>query len=81
MAYESQFSWRKIRSFFGVALLVLAGIVGLSHGIGLISASKVAGGIFAIIGGICGFAGAVLLYRNYNKHSKEHNNQKPNYKR
>lgn len=78
MAYESQFSWRKILSFFGVALLVLGGIVGLSQGIGLITSSKIAGGIFAIIGGLAGFVGAVLLYRNYNKFSRENNNQKPN---
>lgn len=81
MAYESQFSWRKILSFFGVALLALGGIVGLSQGIGLICSARIAGGIFSIIGGILAFVCAVLLYRNYDKYSREHNNQKPNYTR
>lgn len=81
MAYEAQFSWRKILSFFGVAILAFCGIIGLAGGINLIVGGKVAGGIFAILSGICGFVSAVLLYRNYNKYSKENNNQKPNYTR
>lgn len=81
MAYESQFSWRKILSFFGVALLALLGIVGLSQGITLITESKVVGGIFAILGGVAAYVVAYLIYRKYNKYSEENNNQKPNYKR
>lgn len=81
MAYEAQFSWRKILSFFGVAILALAGIVALSQGIRLITISRVFYGILAIIGGVCAYGGAYLLYRNYNKYSEKNNNPKPNYKR
>lgn len=81
MAYEAQFSWRKILSFFGVGILTLIGIFGISNGITFLVESKIVGGIFAIFGSICSFVAAILLYKNYNKYSKEHNNQKPNYTR
>lgn len=81
MSYEAQFSWRKILSFFGVAILVLAGIIGISQGIRLVVADTILLGILPIIGGVSAIAGAVLLYRSYNKYSEKNNNQKPNYKR
>ena len=81
MANEAQFSWRKLLSFFGVGILAFLGILGLSKGIGLIVASHIVGGIFAIIGGVGAFVCAVLLYKNYEKYSAEHNNDKPHYTR
>ena len=81
MASEAQFSWRKILSFFGVAILAFLGIVGVSQGIGLITAGRIVGGLLAIVAGACAFVFAFLLYKSYEKYSKEHNNQKPNYTR
>ena len=81
MASEAHFSWRKIISFFGVAILAFLGFVGISQGLGLIIASRVIGGILTIVAGACAFVVAFLLYKSYEKYSKEHNNQKPNYTR
>ena len=81
MASEAQFSWRKILSFFGVALLVFVGIVTLSSGISLITLGRAFNGAATLLGGLCAFACAVLLYKDYERYSKKNRNDKPNYTR
>lgn len=81
MASESDFSWRKILSFFGAALLVFIGIATISSGIKLITIHMGFNGVMTILGGLASIAWAVYLYKSYNKYSAENNNPKPNYKR
>lgn len=78
---HSDFSWRKIFSFFGAALLVLVAFVAIALGGNLISNGQFFyGGMSCLAGGACGTL-AVKLYLNYQKWANEQNNNKPNYTR
>ena len=66
---ESDFSWFKLASFFGVAILALLCFVAIGSGITLITESKLFGGIAAVVGGVLCGAGAVWTYINYQKKS------------
>ena len=79
---HSDFSWRKIFSFFGAALLVLVAFVAIALGGNLISNGQFFyGGMSCLAGGACGTL-AVGLYQNYQKWADEQNrNNKPNYTR
>lgn len=79
---HSDFSWRKIFSFFGAALLVLVAFVAIALGGNLISNGQFFyGGMSCLAGGACGTL-AVNLYQNYQKWADEQNkNNRPNYTR
>lgn len=79
---HSDFSWRKIFSFFGTALLVLVAFVAIALGGNLIYGGQTFYGVMSLVaGGACGTL-AVLLYLNYQKWADEKNrNNKPNYTR
>lgn len=62
---ESTFTWRKILSFFGVAILAFIAMVACGAGGYLISKGQAFYGVFSVLGGLCATAGAVLLYKNY----------------
>lgn len=78
---HSDFSWRKIFSFFGAALLVLVAFVAIALGGNLIYGGQTFYGVMSLVaGGACGFV-AARLYLNYQKWANEQNNNKPNYTR
>lgn len=68
---ESNFSWFKIASFFGVAILILVCFVAMAAGVNLIYVGDGIHGVACILGAIaCGFC-AFLVYKNYQKKSVE----------
>ena len=79
---HSDFSWRKIFSFFGAGLLILVAFVAIALGGNLISYGQFFyGGMSCLAGGACGTL-AVRLYQNYQKWADEQNkNNRPNYTR
>jgi hypothetical protein len=81
MPTESQFSWRKILSFFGVGLLAFVTFVTIAAGIKLCADNSAFYGVVTILSGVGSGAWAVYLYRDYNRWSAENNNPKPNYTR
>ena len=64
---ESDFSWFKLLSFFGAAVLAFACFVVIAGGITLITKGEAFNGVFTIIAGLVLGAGAVWVYRNYQK--------------
>ena len=79
---ESDFSWRKILSFFGAGILVFIAFVTVAAGIKLIILHHSFYGVITIISGLVAAADVVLIYRNYEKRSAEQaKNEKPNYQR
>lgn len=64
---HSDFSWRKIFSFIGAAVLVFVAFVTISTGANLIYEGGIFNGIMTILGGASSIALAVVLYRNYTK--------------
>lgn len=69
---EADFSWNKILSFFGVAILAFIGIVNLGLCGLLLSEGRVFYAIFAMLGGFCAWAIAVALYKRYENRDKSH---------
>lgn len=79
---ESDFSWRKILSFFGAGILVFIAFVTVASGIKLITLHHGFNGVITIISGLVAATDAVLIYKNYEKKSAEQaKNEKPNYQR
>lgn len=79
---HSDFSWRKIFSFFGAALLVLVAFVAIALGGNLISNGQFFYGAMSLVAGVVSASLAVIVYRNYQKWADEQNrNNKPNYTR
>jgi len=78
---HSDFSWRKIFSFIGTALLVLVAFVAFALGGNLIYGGQTFYGVMSLVaGGACGTL-AVLLYLNYQKWAdKNLASRKPTYK-
>ena len=64
---ESDFSWFKLASFFGAAILAFACFVVIAGGVTLITKGEPFNGAFTIIAGLLLGAGAVWVYRNYQK--------------
>lgn len=64
---ESDFSWFKLASFFGVAILMFACFVVIAGGITLCTKGEAFNGGFIIVAGLLLGAGAVWVYRNYQK--------------
>ena len=68
---HSDFSWRKIFSFFGAGLLIFVAFAAMATGINLMYEGVTFYGIMATIGGVASGTLAVLLYRNYTKWADE----------
>jgi hypothetical protein len=68
---ESDFSWNKFATFFGVALLVFLCFVVVAGGIYLIRGGNPFHGVLTIVAGVLCGAAAVILYRRYQKKSRE----------
>lgn len=66
---HSDFSWRKILSFIGAAVLVFVAFVTISSGITIAVDGLVFNGIVTCIGGASALALAVILYKDYQKWS------------
>lgn len=64
---ESDFSWFKLASFFGVALLAFSCFVVIAGGITLCTKGEAFNGGFTIVAGVLLGAAAVWVYRNYQK--------------
>ena len=73
---ESDFSWFKLASFFGVAILMFACFVVIAGGITLITKDEAFNGAFTIVAGLLLGAGAVWVYRNYQKKTTPTNKKK-----
>lgn len=73
---ESDFSWFKLASFFGVAILMFACFVVIAGGVTLITKGEPFNGVFTIIAGLLLGAGAVWVYRNYQKKTTPTNKKK-----
>lgn len=67
---ESDFSWFKILSFFGVALLTFLCFVVIAGGIYLIIGGKAFHGVAVIVSGVLCGGLAVWVYRNYQKKTR-----------
>jgi len=64
---ESDFTWLKIASFFGAAILLFICFVTVASGFLLINTEHEFNGVITIASGVvCGIA-AVLTYLNYQK--------------
>ena len=64
---HSDFSWRKIFSFFGAGLLILVAFVSLAIGGNLCYAGQAFYGVMSILAGAVSASLAVIVYRNYQK--------------
>lgn len=79
---HSDFSWRKIFSFFGAGLLILVAFVSLAIGGNLCYDGNTFYGVMSILAGAVSASLAVIVYRNYQKWADEQNkNNRPNYTR
>lgn len=68
---ESQFSWFKVASFVGATLLAVICFVAVAAGFKLISGEEDFYGIICVIAGLLSGCGAVMVYNNYQKKSRE----------
>ena len=68
---ESQFSWFKVASFVGALVLVVICFVAIAAGFKLISGEEDFYGIICVIAGLLSGCGAVMVYNNYQKKSRE----------
>lgn len=68
---HTEFSWRKIFSFFGAGLLVLVAFVSLATGGNLLNMEQPFYGTMSLAAGVVCFALAVVIYRNYQKWDNE----------
>ena len=66
---ESEFSWLKMASFFGVALLIVVCFIMLGFGINAICGDDAFHGIISVFASIVCGAGAVIVYKYYQKKS------------
>lgn len=64
---ECDFSWFKVLSFFGATALAVLCFILLGFGIGNITVH----GVACVIAGVLSGIAAVLVYRNYQKKSRE----------
>ena len=68
---ESDFSWLKIASFFGAAILIVMCFVMLGFGINAICGDDAFHGVISIFAALVCGAGAVIVYKYYQKKSIE----------
>ena len=66
---ESDFSWLKLLSFFGVGILAFLCFAVIASGIMFITMDKTFNGVVVILAGIVCGACTVLLYNYYQKKS------------
>lgn len=67
----SEFSWLKIASFIGALLLVIVCIITLATGISIISEDSIFRGVVCTISAFINGYGAVQVYKNYQKKSRQ----------
>lgn len=68
---ESNFSWLKMTSFFGVALLIVVCFIMLGFGINAICGDDAFHGIISVFAALVCGADAVIVYKYYQKKSIE----------
>jgi hypothetical protein len=64
---EANFSWFKLASFVGATILLALAFVSIGTGIGMITDGEAFRGIVGIIDGLLCGAGAVIVYKNYQR--------------
>ena len=78
---HSDFSWRKIFSFFGAGLLVLVAFVSLAVGGNLLYGGEFFYGVMSLAAGAVSIVLAVIIYRNYTKWADENLTAKNPYRK
>lgn len=68
---ESEFSWLKMASFFGAAVLLVVCFVAIATGITFFTENNAFKGVVSIIAGLMCGAGSILVYKYYQKKSLE----------
>ena len=68
---ESQFSWFKVASFVGATLLAVICFVAVAAGFNLYTMGQSFYGIMCVVAGFLSGAFAVMVYKNYQKKSRE----------
>lgn len=68
---ESQFSWFKLASFVGATLLAVICFVAVAAGFNLYHEGQSFYGIMCVVAGFLSGAFAVMVYKNYQKKSRE----------
>jgi uncharacterized membrane-anchored protein len=68
---ESEFSWLKMASFFGAAILIVVCFIMLGFGIKAICGDDAFHGIISVFAALVCGAGAVIVYKYYQKKSIE----------
>lgn len=68
---ESEFSWLKMASFFGAAVLLVVCFVAIATGITFFTENNAFKGVVSIIAGVICGAGSILVYKYYQKKSLE----------
>ena len=68
---ESEFSWLKMASFFGAAILIVVWFIMLGFGFNAICADDAFHGIISVFAALVCGAGAVIVYKYYQKKSTE----------
>ena len=66
---EANFSWLKTASFIGALVLLVLAFVMIAGGAYLIDDGHALHGVATIVGGVLSVAGAVLVYKNYQRKS------------
>ena len=64
---EANFSWFKLASFVGALVLVVLAFATIAGGISLIGDGNTFRGVACIISGVLSGAGAVMVYKNYQR--------------
>lgn len=73
---HSDFSWRKLLSFFGVAMLFFVAVVTISTGANVIYGGQAFNGVMTCFGGASAIALSVILYKDYQKWADENKSTK-----
>ena len=68
---EAEFSWLKMASFFGAAVLLVVCFVAIATGITFFTENNAFKGVVSIIAGLMCGAGSILVYKYYQKKSLE----------
>jgi hypothetical protein len=73
---HSDFSWRKLLSFIGAAVLVFVAFVTISTGANVIYNGHIFNGVMTCFGGASAIVLAVILYKDYQKWADENKSAK-----
>ena len=67
---ESEFSWLKLASFLGAAVLVVLAFILIGSGISQVVDHNTTYGVASILGGLISAVVAYVIYQNYQRKTK-----------